>query len=442
MTDRPYGIAGVLAAVLAVILAACAAPEARAPEPGARPASPAFLTAVPAGTTAYDNASLARLFTRLTFETEWGAERARLVRYEAPVIVGLSGPGAARYADFLEGYVGFLRRHAGIAISRGDVGANLHVRFVAARAFERVLPAAACVLTPGDLAWEEYARAPDALGGDAIVSATRIEEMTVFLPQTAPPHAVRACLIEEVAQALGPVNDLFGLGPSIFNDDFGHIWPTRLDLLMLRTLYAPELETGLSRASAEVAAARALARLNPAGRSAPPLQQAGLTGAAPWRRMMGEVVSRAMPAQRVAARAEQALAFAQAAMPNTPQHCHSLITLGRVLSQTKPDRAVALLDEAGTLCARVHGAEDPRIAWARIEEAAAYRALGRPADVLRITQGLAAPLAAYGLEERLAALYALRAEAYLARGERVEADRARRGARAWGAYAFGQNAVE
>jgi len=423
---------------LALMLAACAGTGVAPQPPGTQPAYPAFGRALPAGHTAYDNASLAALFARLTFDTEWGGRRARLARYEAPVRVGLEGPGSAAYAGFLARYTAYLRRHAGVRIATGDQGATLHIRFVDGARFRRVLPAAACVLVPGDIGWEAYAARPDALGGDALVAMETIAETTVFLPQSAPPHAVRTCLLEEIAQALGPINDLYGLGPSIFNDDFAHLWPTRLDLLMLRVLYAPELRSGLSRTEAEAAARAVLGRENPAGRSAPALRVSEPAAAAEWRALQDGIVTRAARPAAQRARAARALALAEAAMPGTPQHCQSLITLGRVLSRAEPEAAIARLDEAAAICRAAHGADDIRLTWARLEAAAAWRALNRPDRVLEATEGLEAPLAGLGQEERLAALYALRAEAYLAENRGAMAAEARRLARGWGAYAFGR----
>lgn len=431
----------IAAVLLALIVAACAGNGGQPRQPAALPAVSGYGALLPAGSTAYDNGSLADLFTTLTFETEWGGERARLVRFEAPVRLGLEGPGAARYRPFAQRFANYLRDNAGIDIGLASAfrgaAANLHIRFVESGAFTRVLPGAACVLAPGDLAWADYARRPDALGGDALLAAERLEQVTVFLPQSAPPHAVRACLLEEVTQALGPVNDLYGLGPSIFNDDFGHLWPTRLDLLMLRVLYAPEMESGLSRTEARRRARAVLARINPAGRNAlslPPLKRRN-EGA--WRKAVEAVVARGTPAGTVRAKAEEALALARASMPETPQHCHSLITLGRVLAQREPDHALRLFDRAAEICARVHGPEDVRLFWIRIEKAGTLLALGRPNDVLAETEGLDAYLVGHRLDERIAALYALRADAYLARQQGALSFAARRQARSWADYAFG-----
>ena len=48
------------------------------------------------------------------------------------------------------------------------------------------------------------------------------QRVAVFLPADAAPQELRDCLHEEIAQALGPLNDLYRLPDSIFNDDNVH----------------------------------------------------------------------------------------------------------------------------------------------------------------------------------------------------------------------------
>ena len=55
----------------------------------------------------------------------------------------------------------------------------------------------------------------------------------------------RACLHEEIVQALGLANDHPKVRPSMFNDDGEFALMTRHDELLLRILYDPRLETGM-----------------------------------------------------------------------------------------------------------------------------------------------------------------------------------------------------
>ncbi|MBK0397631.1 DUF2927 domain-containing protein [Limibaculum sp. M0105] len=272
-----------LALALWAALASCAAQPPYRAVPA--PQVPVLGADIPAGTTAWSNASLARVFTALAFDMETGATRPGLMRLEQPVEVALEGPGSGQYAEFLDDYLHGLGSQTGIAIGRGVEGARsrIRLRLVEARSFARSEPSAACVLTPGASSWGAFRRGGPAGGSEAV---------TVFIPASAPPHVIRGCIAEEVAQALGLANDIYGLGPSIFNDDAAHVRPTALDLLMLRVLYAPELAPGMDRDAAEAAAERALDRLNPAGRDAPALVFMPDTALGEWRGIAVRVTSR------------------------------------------------------------------------------------------------------------------------------------------------------
>ena len=60
----------------------------------------------------------------------------------------------------------------------------------------------------------------------------------------------RACLHEEIVQALGPANDHDAVRPSIFNDDGEFALLTRHDALLLRMHYDERLEPGMTAAEA------------------------------------------------------------------------------------------------------------------------------------------------------------------------------------------------
>ncbi|MFO1174145.1 MAG: DUF2927 domain-containing protein [Paracoccaceae bacterium] len=56
----------------------------------------------------------------------------------------------------------------------------------------------------------------------------------------------RSCFHEELAQALGLVNDSPAARPSIFNDNQEFAYLTRQDELMLRLLYDRRLRPGMT----------------------------------------------------------------------------------------------------------------------------------------------------------------------------------------------------
>ena len=317
-----------------------------APAVAVKPAFPELGAALPAGHTGFDNATLARLFTSLSHDVEWGARRRHLVRYEGPISVGLEGPGGADHIPFIDGFLAQLERNSGVAIARAAGPANLHIRLVEGARFDALLPTASCIVAQGDMSWDVFAANPSHHGARALLAAERLEQTTIFIPRTAPPYLVRNCLLEEIPQALGLANDLYGLGPSIFNDDAAHLWPTKLDYLMLRVLYAPEMVTGLDRRETEARALVVLNRINPAGISAPPLPLLRQRSLGDWPELIQKVFSRGASERAVQDYAQKALTIVEAHAPMSAQHCHTLITAGRVLSRPEPERALQLFDLA------------------------------------------------------------------------------------------------
>src|SRR5690606_17319444 len=94
---------------------------------------------------------------------------------------------------------------------------------------------------------------------------TTRDRMAIFIPTEVAPQEIRDCLHEELAQALGPLNDLYRLPDSVFNDDNFNTVLTGFDMLMLRIAYSPELRSGMTRAEVAARLPAILARLNPAG---------------------------------------------------------------------------------------------------------------------------------------------------------------------------------
>lgn len=419
------------------------APARQAPVPPvqvavAMPAFPGLGAALPAGHTGYDNASLARLFVSLSHDTEWGARRRHLVRYEAPISVGLEGAGAERHFAFLDGFLGQLAGNSGVEIARAAGPRNLHIRLVEGGRFDALLPTAFCVVGQGDVSWEAFAADPSNYGARALLVAERITQMTIFIPDTAPPYLVRNCLLEEIPQALGLANDFYGLGSSIFNDDAAHLWPTKLDYLMLRLLYAPEMVTGLDRRETEARALVVLDRINPAGVGKPLLPLLRQRSLGDWPELIQNVFSRAASEREARDYAEKALIIVRANAPRSAQHCHTLITAGRVLSRPEPRRALQLFERAAQVCDAAHGVSDVRHARIALESACALLRLDRFDAVIALTEATWPVLAAHGQDERLAALYTIQSEALAA----VEPGSARAASVAklaveWSAYALG-----
>ncbi|MBQ1203698.1 MAG: DUF2927 domain-containing protein [Loktanella sp.] len=211
------------------------------------------------------NSEIIRDFSDLTFRLESGRPLPFFTRFETPVSVRVNGRAPAHLVNDLEGLLARLRNEAGIAIAGTDAGdANLVVELVPPNELRRIAPGAACFVVPRVRNWRELRRERNS----AVIDWTTLrlrERAAIFMPENATPQEMRDCLHEELAQALGPLNDLYRLSDSVFNDDNMHAVLTDFDMLILRVTYAPELQSGMTQAEVMALVPGILARLNPGG---------------------------------------------------------------------------------------------------------------------------------------------------------------------------------
>ena len=171
------------------------------------------------------------------------------------------------------------------------------------------------------------------------------EQMAVFVPVDVAPQEVRDCLQEEIAQALGPLNDLYHLTDSVFNDDNFHTILTGFDMLVLRATYAPELRSGMSKEEVAARLPAILARLNPRAKAwaSRPARPRRATGSTPSRPRSARGTS---PGRRVSAAAE-AVEIARARGWNDNRTAFSLYALGRLSLRDEPRPRARLLPAGG-----------------------------------------------------------------------------------------------
>ena len=103
--------------------------------------------------------------------------------------------------------------------------------------------------------------------------------VSLFIPSDASPQEKRDCLHEELVQGLGPLNDLYRLPNSVFNDDNIHTILTDFDMMVLHATFTPELLSGTNRAEDTARLPAILRRIKPAGegvayRALPPTSHA------------------------------------------------------------------------------------------------------------------------------------------------------------------------
>lgn len=215
------------------------------------------------------NENIAADFVSLHFALEGGAQLPVFTRFETPITVRLTGAHTPSMQRDLTRLLNRLRREAGIDISQISEGAaNITIEAVSQKEIHAILPQAACFVVPNASSFEEYRR--DRRKQKSSWSRLRSRErLGIFIPHDVSPQEKRDCLHEEVAQALGPLNDLYHLPDLVFNDDNIHTVLTGFDMLILRATYAPELRNGMTREQVEAALPGVLSRLNPRGDGLP-----------------------------------------------------------------------------------------------------------------------------------------------------------------------------
>lgn len=212
------------------------------------------------------NAEMAQDFLDLSFRMESGREIPVMSRFEGPITVRTAGPVPDSLTADLNRLLARFRNEAGIDVSlTTGPAASITVEAVPQATMQRAVPRAACFVVPRITSWSEFLLARNTSQVDWTTLKTR-ERAVIFVPADAAPQEIRDCLHEELAQALGPLNDLYRLPDSVFNDDNIHTVLTGFDMLMLRAYYAPELSSGLTRGAAAQRIGPLLDRLNPRGR--------------------------------------------------------------------------------------------------------------------------------------------------------------------------------
>ena len=377
------------------------------------------------------NVDLAQDFLDLTFRLETGQTLDRLLKYEGPVRVSLD-PALSAYEGDLKAVLSAIRRGAGINIAQGGANAQIHVFQVPAAEMRAAVPGAACLVAPAVRSWAEFQTVPRRRWS----TLTTLGQASVFIPDDASPYSVRACLNEEIAQALGPVNDLYRLPDTVFNDDNIHLELTSFDLLILRILYSNKLQNGASRDAVVAMLPSLLSRLNPSGNGLPSAPR----GQAPagWERALetslnanASDISRAIAARTV-------LNLSRQISPADHRVVLSLMIAGRFVMRENPREARTLFSEAHRLSLAQLGPNNLRSAQTAYHLAATMigenpqGALDLAAQFLPVaTRAHDAPLEA--------GLYAVRAIAYLRLGQRAEANVARLASIASSQIAFGTN---
>ncbi|MBT8456720.1 MAG: DUF2927 domain-containing protein [Rhodobacteraceae bacterium] len=383
------------------------------------------------------NRSIAADILDLTFTLESGRALPVLTRFEGPITVRVLGEAPRSLSPDLDQLITRLRREAGIDISRvsADQPASVTIEVLTRRELQRAVPQAACFVAPRLTSWNDFRANRRSSALDWTTLKTR-QRMAIFLPGDVPPQEVRDCLHEELAQAIGPLNDLYRLSDSVFNDDNFHTVLTGFDMLTLRVIYARELRSGMTRDEVAARLPAILARLNPRGQRGGALVASDTPRA--WVNTMEAALDpRSSPLRRRTA-ARDAVEYALEQGWEDNRLGYSLYALGRLSIGTQPELAVAAFLQAGSLYSTDDGTalQEAHVAT----QLAAFALTAGQSDIaLEIVDRNLAAVSRAQKADLLATLLLIKAEALELEGRRTEAEAVRLDSLGWARYGFGSD---
>jgi hypothetical protein len=382
------------------------------------------------------NREISRDFLDLSFRMESGRAIPALSRFEGPITVAIKGEAPEAAQRELSRLINRFRAEAGLDIGyAADVeAASIVVEFVPRAQMRRVVPTAACFVVPNVGSLQEY----KAARGTGLVDWTNIvqrRKVAIMIPSDTSTQEVRDCLHEEMAQAMGPLNDLYHLPDSVFNDDNFHTVLTSFDMLILRAYYSADLQSGMNEAEVAKRIPVIMARLNPSGETG----GGDLKTIAPRTWVTAVEQSFGMRGGGAKSAAERMLSIALAQGWRDGRLAFSYYALGRAQITSDPAAAVQAFGKAASIYralpgGEVHGAHvDMQLAAIALSTGQAKQAVqfaDRAIHVVKQAENAAL----------LATLMLIKSEAYEQMGQAAAAKALRLDSLGWARYGFGSEA--
>lgn len=382
------------------------------------------------------NRDLQRDFMDLSFQMESGRKLPAFTRFEGPITLRVTGRPSGTFKADLGNLLARLKSEAGIDIAQTTASeANITIAAVSRNAIQRVLPQAACFVAPNVTTLEEFRRHRRGARTNWALLRTRTT-IGIFIPNDTSPQEIRDCLHEELAQALGPLNDLYRLPNSVFNDDNVHTVLTNFDMLILKATYAPELTSNMAPNEVAVRLPTVFARINPRGRSLPetPTSATPIAYVQTVQKALGPGSS---PNARRAA-ADRAIRIAEREGWKDHRRGFAHYAKGRLLLPVDRDAALQQFETADSFFARSRQTRLHR-AYVAPQLAAHALATGQTAKARRIaTENFSVARDAQNAA-LLATLQLLAAEALETEGRFSEARKLRLDSLGWARYGFGSD---
>lgn len=210
------------------------------------------------------NAQMVSDFADLFFALETGERLSHFSRFEGVVGVYVDPNASQVLRRDAQNLVHLIRKKAGVKLSLSDdPKADIIVKLLAQSEISARAQGASCFVQPGH---PQMGKTFTPLVSWSDVK-TR-SAATIYLPADGAPQLQRDCLHEELAQALGPLNDVYHAQGSVFNDDNINGILSDYDLLMLRVAYDANLTSGMDRRATMRRVVQLFDHLNPSGKTA------------------------------------------------------------------------------------------------------------------------------------------------------------------------------
>lgn len=181
---------------------------------------------------------LLRQYVEVAFRNEFGGVHrfGRIIKWQEPIRARLEGPNADAYKAQVERQFAVLTRLTGLSIEIVDgfrpfANVNMVITFVDTGGHGPADPERACFSSAYEDDTFVIRRAEITITGDI-------------------PDLRQHCIVEEISQALGLMNDSSLLFPSIFHDDSRQQAFSPWDELMFYAHYDPRIRPGMTSAEA------------------------------------------------------------------------------------------------------------------------------------------------------------------------------------------------
>jgi len=241
--------------IFGVILAACIVLPAQQAVAGSHK-----LTPLPSA------GEITRYFDTIVFGAEINRDMASTIIYKRtePIQIGFQGKVAKQHIELVRKHIAVLSRLTGLKFegSNKKKPANLKIVFVPRDQMGKLnLPQVSAgdirkLGEPGGCYFVSYKSGPD-----KGAKAGQIHAAIIVVNAERDMAGINHCLLEEITQSLGLPNDSNALRPSIFSDLDRLYALSRVDMILIRTLYHKQMRPGLPRAEALALASAIITKL-------------------------------------------------------------------------------------------------------------------------------------------------------------------------------------